>query len=88
MNAKTKVEPAGKVQLPQDVLEQLGFAPGQVLEIVPSAAGILLRRPFEKSGRSTKEVVAQLGKIVKYDGPPIPVEDLNFPSPEQWRDDH
>ena len=88
MNARTKLDPAGKVQLPKDVLKQLGFEPGQVLEVVPSAAGILLRRPFVKSGRSTEELIAELRKIAKYDGPPIPVEELNFPNPEYWQDEH
>ncbi len=85
MNVTTKLDRGGRVQLPKDVLEQLGFETGQVLEIVPSGDGILLRKPFGKSGRPTAEVVAELRRIVSYDGPPIPVEELNFPSPEQWR---
>ncbi len=85
VNAKTKLESAGKVQLPKDVLEQLGFEPGQVLEVVPSARGILLRRPFAKSGRRTEDVLAEIRKIVKYEGPAVPVEELSFPSPEHWR---
>lgn len=85
MNATTKLTADGSVALPQDILDKLGLEPGQVLEIVASAGGIYLRPPFVKSGRSVEEVLAHLRSIVKYDGPTLPVEQLGFPSPEEWQ---
>ncbi len=87
MNATTKIDKAGKVQLPKDMLEQLGLQSGQILEIVPSSNGVYLhpQRVLEKSGRSTEEILAELRRINPYKGPPIPVEKLGFPSPEEWQ---
>jgi AbrB family looped-hinge helix DNA binding protein len=87
MNAKTRLSAKGQVVIPKDVRDHLNLKPGQTLDVIETAGGVLLRPTFQKSGRSTAEVLADLRKIGgPYKGPPIPVEELGFPSPEQWRD--
>lgn len=85
MNTRTKLSAKGQVVIPKDVRDALGLEPGQTLEVVPVAGGLLLRKPFAKSGLPTNEVLGRIRERIRYCGPPLPVEQLGFPSPEEWR---
>ena len=86
MNAKTKLSAKGQVVIPKDVREHLNLKPGQTLDVIETAGGVLLRPTYQKSGRSTQDVLNDMRKIAKPTGPPIPVEKLGFPPPEEWLD--
>ena len=74
----------GQVVIPKEVRETLGLEPGQALDVVPITGGVLLRKPFQKSGLSTDEVLSRIRKAIRYRGPALPIDKLGFPSPEEW----
>ena len=79
MNAKTKLSAKGQVVIPKDVRDHLNLKPGQELDVIETAGGVLLRPAKRRSGRSIEEVSAQLREIVgEWKGPPTPVEKLSW----------
>jgi len=86
MNAKTKLSAKGQVVIPKDVRDHLGLKPGETLEVIETAGGVLLRPMHRKSGRPTAEILKSLRELTAHKGPPIPIERLGFPSPEAWRE--
>jgi len=75
----------GQVVIPKEVRDALGLMPGQTLDVVPITGGVLLRKPYQKSGSSTEEVLRKIRSVVNYQGPTLPIEQLGFPSPEEWQ---
>lgn len=84
MNAHTKMSEKGQVVIPKDVRDRLRFAPGDRLEVVERPDGVLLRKPSENSGESFEEITARIRARVKYDGPPVTIEEMNGAIAEMW----
>lgn len=85
MNAKTKMSAKGQVVIPKGVRDELGLTPGQSLDVIKMGRGVLLRPAFKKSGRSREEILASIRSQVKYDGPPVTIEEMNEAINEYWR---
>ncbi len=87
MNAFTKLSAKGQVVIPKDVRNRLNFDPGDQLEVVERPDGVLLRKPASgKSGRSFEEITAHLRSIIRYDGPPVSIEDMNRSIADGWEE--
>ena len=85
MNAKTILSAKGQVVIPKDVRDHLGLKPGQQLDVIETAGGVLLRPVFQKSGRTTEEILNNLRELAsEYKGPPIPVEEIDSAAKEAW----
>jgi AbrB family looped-hinge helix DNA binding protein len=85
MNAKTKLSAKGQVVIPKDVREHLNLKPGQTLDVIETAGGVLLRPAARKSGRTTEEVLSSLRQLAsEYKGPPIPIEKIDAAAEEAW----
>jgi AbrB family looped-hinge helix DNA binding protein len=84
MNARTTMSAKGQVVIPKDVREALGLKPGQALDVVQTAGGVMLRPIAEKSGRSFEDITAEIRSLVSYDGPPVPVEDMDRCISAMW----
>ena len=78
MNAKTVMSAKGQVVIPKDVRDQLGLKPGQQLDVIETAGGVLLRPAHQKSGRSFDEITASIRAIMgKYQHPALTIEQLD-----------
>lgn len=85
MNAFTTLSGKGQVVIPKDVRERLRLDIGDKLEVVERPDGVLLRKPvFSKSGRSFEEITDHIRRLVRYDGPPVSIDDMNATISEGW----
>lgn len=90
MNAITRLDADGKVQLPQDVIDAAGLKGELELELRPE--GVLVR-PRESAATSAidkakyfpETSLADLAALRLYKGPPIPIEDISSVSEELLR---
>ena len=78
MNAHTKLSAKGQVVIPKDVRDRLGWPQGSELEVIETAGGVLLRKPQVRKSLTVAEASAKLRKLVKYEGPPLPIEKLSW----------
>jgi AbrB family looped-hinge helix DNA binding protein len=78
MNARTIMSGKGQVVIPKDVRDRLGFVPGERLDVIEMAGGVLLKASPRKVGRSIAEVLAEVHAIVDYHGPILSVEDMTL----------
>lgn len=87
MNAKTTLSAKGQVVIPKDVRDQLGLAPGQVLDVVPMGGGVLLKPRHRKSGRSFDEIMAGIrARYPLHQGPPVSIEEMDEAVAQMFRD--
>ena len=84
MNATTKLSGKGQVVIPKDVRDRLKLAPGDKLDVIERADGILLRRQRAKSGESFEAITERIRKIVNYQGPPVSLEEMDQSIADMW----
>ena len=84
MNARTTLSAKGQVVIPKDVRDELGLSPGQRLDVLKVGGDIVLRPSASKSGRSFDEITAEIRKIVRYDGAPLSIDEMNQAVGEMW----
>jgi len=85
MSAQTRLSAKGQVVIPKDVRDALGLKVGQEFEVVPSGGGVLLLPKVKKSGRSFEEITAELRALIKYDGPPATLEEMDQAVEDMWK---
>ena len=79
MNAKTRMSAKGQVVIPKDVRDRLRLQAGEVLEVVETANGVMLRRISDRPRISHDEFERRLAPIrALYKGPPVSIEDMNM----------
>ncbi|HEY0311463.1 MAG TPA: AbrB/MazE/SpoVT family DNA-binding domain-containing protein [Allosphingosinicella sp.] len=86
MNALTKLSAKGQVVIPKATRDRLGLRPGQSLEVVETAGGVLLKRVPSKGLVSLDEAVRRIRSIVRYEGPPVTIEEMNETIRQGWID--
>ncbi len=84
MNASTKLSAKGQVVIPKDVRDRLKLAPGDELDVVERADGVLLRKRRAKSGESFEAITERIRKIVNYQGPPVSLEEMDQAIADMW----
>jgi AbrB family looped-hinge helix DNA binding protein len=72
------------VVIPKDVRDRLGLVPGDRLDVVERPDGVLLRKVTGKSGETFEEITARLRARIKYDGPPVSVEEMDEAIRQMW----
>lgn len=90
MNAITRLDADGKMQLPQEVIEAARLTGELELEVRPE--GVLVRRrestatsAADKARYFPETSLADLAALRLYNGPPIPIEDISCVSEELLR---
>ncbi len=82
-----RVSSKGQVVIPKDVRDRLKIIPGDQFDVVERADGVLLRKTSIKSGKNFEEVSAKIKSIIRYDGPPVSIEEMNETISEMWASD-
>ena len=85
MNVQTRVSSKGQIVIPKDVRDRLHIAAGDRLEVVERPDGVLLRKNAAKSGKTFEECVAIIRQAIKYDGPPVSIEEMNESIADMWK---
>lgn len=78
MNAYTKVSEKGQVVVPKATRDRLGWQPGTDLEVIESGDAVTLRKRSSDRTLTVEAAAARLRGIVRYDGPPIPIDRLSW----------
>jgi AbrB family looped-hinge helix DNA binding protein len=87
MNAKTTLSAKGQVVIPKDIRDALGLKPGQSLDVIRAAGGVLLRPASTKSGRSFEEITARIREIAPpWEGPPVSIEEMDAAVDRMFRE--
>lgn len=79
----TRVSTKGQVVLPKSVRDARNWRSGTELEVVPHPEGVLLRTPTP----AKRYTLDDLYGFLKYDGPPVSIEDMNIGVDEMFRRD-
>ena len=84
MNAVTIMSGKGQVVIPKDVRDRLRMGAGDRLEVVERPDGVLLRKPFRRSGETFQDVTARLRSRLRYDGPPVSIDEMSRSIADMW----
>lgn len=84
MSAVTTMSGKGQVVIPKDVRDRLRIGAGDRLEVVERPDGVLLRKPFQRSGESFEQVTARIRARLCYTGPPVSIEEMSDSVAEMW----
>jgi AbrB family looped-hinge helix DNA binding protein len=79
--ATTRLSTKGQVVLPKGVREANNWPSGTELEVVPHPEGVLLRKPTP----AKRYTLDDLFGFLKYEGPPVSIEDMNLGVDEMFR---
>ncbi len=86
MNAQTIISGKGQVVIPKDIRDRLHLSPGDRLDVIERPDGVLLRRRPAGLKEPFDVVTARIRARVRYDGPPIPLEEMNASVAKMWGD--
>ncbi len=84
MNAITIMSERGQVVIPKDVRDRLRMSSGDRLEVVERPDGVLLRKPFLRSGEDFDTITGRIRSRLRYEGPPVSIEDMNQAVADMW----
>ena len=84
MNAHPRMSAKGQVVIPKDVRDRYRFDAGERLDVIERPDGVLIRKLPKKSGETFDEITARIRALIRYDGPPVSIEDMNDTIAEMW----
>jgi AbrB family looped-hinge helix DNA binding protein len=84
MTAQTRVSAKGQVVIPKEVRMRHQMSAGRVLDVIETADGVLLRARAKPDGISVGEALARIGRILRYDGPAVTLDDMNETIGRMW----
>ena len=84
MNAQTSVSAKGQVVIPKDVRDRMRLMPGDRLDVVERADGVLLRRAVTAPTGDFDEIAARIHSRIRYNGPPVSVTEMTEAVSAMW----
>ena len=84
MNGRTKLSGKGQVVLPKDIRDALKLVPGETLAVSLEGSRIVLEPSRRKRDTITYDEFRR--RVPKYEGPPVPVEDMTSKIGELFQD--
>jgi AbrB family looped-hinge helix DNA binding protein len=92
MNAQAKFSTKGQIVIPKDVRDRYRFVDGQIVDVIETADGVLLKRPSTTKAANLDEALARIRAAVRYTGPRIDEKDwqagIDRTFREKWGDQH
>ncbi len=86
MNAHTTLSAKGQVVIPKEVRDRLRLRPGDQLDVIEQGGGVLLRRSSAEPRLSLEEAEHRLRALIRYDGPPVSIEEMNETIHRCWEE--
>ncbi len=83
MNVRAKISSKGQLVLPKAVRDQFGLVAGSEVNVESTGSTIVLT-PLRRSVRK-KYTVEEVAGMLKYDGPPVSISDMNRAVEEEFR---
>ncbi|EHK56050.1 AbrB/MazE/SpoVT family DNA-binding domain-containing protein [Allomesorhizobium alhagi] len=83
MNARVRISSKGQLVLPKAVRDQFGLVAGSEVNIESTGSSIVLT-PLRRKVRR-KYTVDEVAGMLKYDGPPVSVRDMDRAVEEEFR---
>jgi AbrB family looped-hinge helix DNA binding protein len=77
MNMQAKFSAKGQIVIPKDVRERYRFATGQIVEVVETPDGVLLKTPVAGKAATVEDALAKVRAAVDYSGPRMDEIDWN-----------
>ena len=87
MNIRAKVSSKGQVVIPKAVRDEFGLVAGSEVEIETKGDRIVLRPSSRRPNARRAFTVDQVAGMLKYDGPPVSIEDMDRAVDEMFRRD-
>jgi AbrB family looped-hinge helix DNA binding protein len=84
MSMQTRLSAKGQVVIPKDLRDRLRWTQGEPLEVIETPDGVLLKRLKPGKKLTAKEALAKIRALVKYDGPPVTIEQMNETIAQGW----
>lgn len=85
MNARAKISSKGQLVLPKAVRDAYGLTAGSEVDIETNGDQIVLKPRKKRLQGRRKYSVDEVAGILKYDGPPVAIEDMNRLVEEDFR---
>jgi len=77
MTAQARISTKGQVVIPKAVRDRQRFLPGDVIDVVETADGVLLRRTEERDRLTLDQALARIRSIIRYEGPALSIDEMN-----------
>jgi AbrB family looped-hinge helix DNA binding protein len=91
MNVRAKMSSKGQLVLPKAVRDEFGLVAGSEVDIETTSDKIVLRPRSGKQKARRVYTIEEVAGMLKYDGPPVSVRDMDRAVEEmfrrEWRDE-
>lgn len=85
MNAKTRLSAKGQVVIPKDVRDHLGLKPGQTLDVIETAGGVLLRPAKAINTKDIDQVLDGIRERLRpYIKRSMTIEEIDSAAEQAW----
>jgi AbrB family looped-hinge helix DNA binding protein len=85
MNARAKISSKGQLVLPKAVRDAHGLVAGSEVDIESKGDRIVLRPSSGKSSTRRVYTIDEVAGMLKYDGPPVSIRDMDREVDEMFR---
>ena len=74
----------GQIVIPKAIRDRHAFGDGQLVEVIETPAGVLLRLPIAKATETAEAVIARFRARNTYQGPPVSLDEMRTAADEVY----
>jgi len=82
-----QISTKGQIVIPKAIRDRHAFVEGQMIEVVDTPAGVLLRLPCRHKAANADEVMKRIRARNTYHGPTVTIEEMRESIHELYRGD-